>query len=108
MHEYFDFVSQCIDQMRGGVEIETDQIDYRVTVQLRDSSPERSIALCSFAVERHMLDRLPLGRIVVGSTRSARNRHYLVALVYQTGHQPGADMSCRSDDYRAQLVHSGD
>ena len=89
--------------MRGGAEIETDQINYRVTAELGDSSAERSIALGSLAIEGYMLDRLPFRGVVIWPAFSAGNRDYFMTLVYKTRHQPGADMSCRSDDYGAQV-----
>ena len=53
--------------------------------------------------ERYVFDRLPFRRVVIGPAFSAGNCDYLMALVYKTRHQPGADMSCRSDDYGAQV-----
>ena len=103
MHEYPDPVPQRIYQMRGGAEIKADQVDYGVAAELRDSPAERAIALGSATIERYMLDRLPFGRTVIRPAFSARDRHHLMAFVYQTRHQPGADMPSCSDDYRAQL-----
>ena len=104
MHEYFYPVSQGIHKMRGGVEIETDQVDYRITTECCDRRAERPIALGSAAIERYMLHRLPFGRVMIWAACSAGNRDYLVPLVHQPRHEPGADMSGGSDDYRAQSI----
>jgi len=98
VNEYLYPVSQSIDETHRGVEIETDQVDDSVTTQLRDRFSEGASALGSATIECYALDRLPFGRVVIRSSRPARNSHDLMALVYQTRHQPSADMSRRSDD----------
>jgi hypothetical protein len=106
VHEYFYPVSQRIHEMLCGVEIETDQVHYRITTEGRDRTAERSIALGGVAIERYMLYGLPFGGVVIGPPRSAGNGDYVVALVNEPRHEPRANVSRRSNDYGAQLATS--
>jgi hypothetical protein len=103
VHEYPYPVSQGIHKLRGGVKIETDEVDDRITPQGRDGAAERRIALGSGPIEGHELHRFPLGRIVIRPARAAGHRDHFVALVHEPRHEPGADMPCGSNDYGAQL-----
>ena len=55
MQEYFYPISQCIHEMLSGVEVETDQVDYRITTEGPDRAAERSIALGSGSIEGYTL-----------------------------------------------------
>jgi len=101
MHEHFYTVPESIHEMRGGVEIETDQVDHRVAAKGRDCGAERSIVFGNGAIESYVLDRLPFGRVMVWSSLSAGNSDNIVPLVHEPRHEPGADMSGGSDDYSA-------
>ena len=56
MQKYSCATSQGIHEMRGGVEIETDQVDDCITTETRDPDAERPIALGGRAIERYSLD----------------------------------------------------
>jgi hypothetical protein len=60
VHEYFNPLPQSIHEMRSRVEIEADQINYRISTERSNRLPERPVTLGGGAIERYILDRLPL------------------------------------------------
>src|SRR5688500_20373200 len=56
VHKYSCAAPQGIHEMRGGFEIETDQVDDRITTETRYRGAERPITLGTRAIERYTLD----------------------------------------------------
>ena len=71
MRKQRDSITEDIDEMRGRVQGEADQIDHCIRAERANLSAERSIFFGRCAIYYNVSDRSPLARILVGITHRA-------------------------------------
>jgi hypothetical protein len=65
--------SQRIYEMRCGITIEADQIDYGVSLNVRYSVAERSIPFGVITIESDAINAVPLGKALIWRAVSTRD-----------------------------------